>query len=67
MKIKVFTKTTTVDFWKHRVFRPELIEEDINQWLAQNPRAEIKEIRHDVFSTFLQPQQLIVSIYYCEN
>jgi hypothetical protein len=65
MKIKVFTFSKPyVSMWK---IPSEKVEQEIQNWFAQNSGIKIKEIKHDTIQGIWVSPQLIVTIYYAES
>lgn len=61
MKLKMFTVGARM---RTGLVPSELLEQEVNRWLAANPGIAIHKIRHDIASGFWFTTQLIVSIYY---
>ena len=62
MKIKVFSFQKPY-FSSWRILAAQM-EKQIQDWLQQNPRIAVKEIRHDSYQGIWYAPQLIVTIYY---
>ena len=63
MKVKVFEFSTDYWSWGWRVAGSE-IEGAVNQWMAANPAAQIRFVKHESLGGGWHPPQLIISIYY---
>ena len=61
MNIRIFTILGAK--WTGRLDIAPL-ETEIDAWLSSNPTISVREIRHDVVTTFWTPPQVIVSIYF---
>ena len=63
MKVKVFEFSTRYWSKSWKVDAGD-IENTLNQWLATNPAAQIRHVKHENLGGVWYPPQLIISIYY---
>lgn len=65
MHIKVFSFTKAY-FSKWKI-PTERIESEIENWLLQNTKIKISEIKHDLTQGIWYAPQLIITIYYSQD
>jgi len=61
MNVRIFTATGGK--WNGKLELSDL-QAEISSWLSSNPSISVREIRHDIVTTFWAPPQLVVSIYF---
>lgn len=65
MKVKIFKKVGySWSFKKTRTPSKQAMEDEVNAWLAENPKIKIKDIKQSACGGSLEPSQTIISVWY---
>jgi hypothetical protein len=67
MKIKIFIKSLKpkLSFWMKPIEKMDCgLEEEINNWLSENPSIEIKEIKQTQSGGSFAPSVLCITVWY---
>ena len=63
MRVQVFCFSKPYFSWSWKI-DPTQVQATIASWLDQHPELAVREVKHDLVSSFWYPPQLFVFIYY---